>query len=124
MSTRKFSRVNVQVAATVMAAAHQFHGEVENLSMSGMFMVTSEQLQPEEPVDISIILSGAYPEINVSISGKVSRIVENGIGFTFERTDLDSYTHLKNIVAYNFDDADRVMEEIHNAIGERIAAET
>ena len=124
MSTRKFSRVNVQVAATVMAAAHQFHGEVENLSMSGMFMVTSEQLQPEEPVDISIILSGAYPEINVSISGKVSRIVENGIGFTFERTDLDSYTHLKNIVANNLDDADRVMEEIHNAIGERISAET
>jgi len=124
MGTRKFSRVNVQVAATVMAAAHQFHGEVENLSMNGMFMVTSEQLQPEEPVDISIILSGAYPEINVSITGKVSRIVENGIGFTFERTDLDSYTHLKNIVANNLDDADRVMEEIHNAIGERIAAET
>jgi len=124
MSTRKFSRVNFQVAATVKAAARHFHGEVDNLSMSGMFMVTGEQLQPGETVDISIILNGVTPEINVRITGKVSRIAENGIGFTFEKTDLDSYTHLKNIVSYNTDDADKITEEIQHAIDEKIAAET
>lgn len=124
MSTRKFSRVKFQVDASVTAATHQFHGEVENLSMNGMFMVTGEQVQLGEPVNISIILNGASPEINVRITGKVSRIGENGIGFTFEKTDLDSYTHLKNIVAYNTDDADKIMEEIHQAIDEKIAAET
>lgn len=123
MSTRKFSRVNFQVAATVKAAARQFHGEVDNLSMSGMFMVTGEQLQPGETVDISIILSGVTPEIHVRITGKVSRITENGIGFTFEKTDLDSYTHLRNIVCYNIDDADKITEEIHQAIDGKIAAE-
>jgi hypothetical protein len=124
MTTRKFSRVNFQVDATVMAAGRSFHGDVENLSMSGMFMVASEQLQLGEAVEISIILSGTDPEINVCITGKVSRIVENGIGFTFEKTDLDSYTHLKNIVTYNTGDADKIMEEIHHAIDEKIAAET
>lgn len=124
MSTRKFSRVNFKIDATVMAAGHKFHGQVENLSMRGMFIVTNERLQPEEQVDISIILSGVVPEINVRVSGKVSRIVENGIGFIFEKTDLDSYTHLKNIVSYNIDDADKIREEIHHAIDEKIAAET
>ena len=124
MNTRKFSRVKFQAAAIVRAAAHQFQGEVDNLSMNGMFMVTSEQLQPGEAVDISIILNGASPEISVRITGKVSRIGENGIGFSFEKTDLDSYTHLKNIVSYNIDDADKITEEIHHAIDDKIAAET
>jgi hypothetical protein len=124
MNTRKFSRVKFQAAATVSAATHRFQGEVDNLSMNGMFMVTSEQLQPGEAVDISIILNGASPEISVRITGKVSRIGENGIGFSFEKTDLDSYTHLKNIVSYNIDDADKITEEIHHAIDDKIAAET
>jgi hypothetical protein len=123
MNTRKFSRVNFQVSATVRTAAHQFFGEVDNLSMSGMFMVTGEHLLLGEPVTISIILSGITPEIRVNISGKVCRIADNGIGFSFEKTDLDSYKHLKNIVTYNIDDAEKVLEEIHHAIDEKIAAE-
>jgi hypothetical protein len=59
----------------------------------------------------------------VNISGKVCRIVDNGIGFSFEKTDLDSYKHLKNIVTYNIDDAEKVLEEIHQAIDEKIAAD-
>lgn len=123
MTTRKFSRVSFQVDATVKAADRRFHGEVENLSMSGMFMATGEQLRMGDVADILITLSGTHPAINVSMTGKVSRIVENGIGFSFEKTDLDSYTHLKNIVSYNIDDADQVMEEIHHAIDEKISAE-
>jgi len=123
MSSRKFSRVNFRIAATVMAAGRRFSSEVDNLSMSGMFMITTEQLQLGEPADITIVLSDASPGIQVRVSGTVTRIAENGIGFTFEKIDLDSYTHLKNIVAYNTDDADRVTDEIHHAIDEKIAAE-
>jgi hypothetical protein len=123
MSTRKFSRVNFKVDATIKTAERQFHGEVKDLSMSGMFMQTGERLQQGYPVDISIILTGTSPEIDVNFSGTVSRIDENGIGFTFKKMDLDSYTHLKNIVAYNIDDAEKVIEEIHLSIDEKLAAE-
>jgi len=123
MNTRKFSRVNFQVSATVRTATQQFFGEVDNLSMSGMFMVTGEHLLMGEPVTVSIFLSGITPEIRVNISGKVCRIADNGLGFSFEKTDLDSYKHLKNIVTYNIDDAEKVLEEIHHAIDEKISAE-
>jgi hypothetical protein len=123
MSTRKFSRVNFRVDATIKTAERQFYGEVKDLSMSGMFMLTGERLQLAEPVDITIILTGTSPEINVNFNGKVSRIDENGVGFTFQKMDLESYTHLKNIVAYNIDDAEKVLEEIHLSIDEKFAAE-
>jgi len=123
MSTRKFSRVNFQVDATVRIAERQFRGEVDNLSMSGMFVNTCELLQMGETADITIILSGTSPGINVSLTGRVSRVSENGIGFTFEKTGLESYIHLKNIVAYNSDDADKVIEDIHHALDEKSASE-
>jgi len=124
MGNRLFSRVNFQVSATISTATHRFHGQVENLSMNGMFMVTDEQLQPGEAVDISILLNGTSPEIDIAISARVSRIVEKGIAFTFDKIDLDSYMHLKNIVTYNIDDADKILEEINHAIDEKIAVET
>ena len=123
MSTRQFSRVNFRMAATIKAAERQFQGNVENLSMRGMFLVTDERLAVGDMVGIVIALSGTSPEISVSFEGKVCRIVENGLGFNFEKIDLDSYTHLKNIIAYNSDDAEKVMEEIYHSIDEKLAAE-
>lgn len=119
METRKFSRVSFRVAAHIQTGERSFSGEVENLSMSGMFLITEERLQLNDTVGITIVLTGTDPEISVGFDGRVSRIIENGMAFTFEKIDLDSYTHLKNIVAYNIDDAEKVMEEIYQAIDEK-----
>jgi hypothetical protein len=123
MSTRKFSRVQFNVGATVKSADRQFQGAVENLSMTGMFLVTNEQLAEGEPVDITIVLTGTLPEIAVNFNGIVTRLTEDGVGFSFEKMDLESYMHLKNIIAYNIDDAEKVMEEIGHSIDEKFASE-
>ena len=123
MSTRKFSRVPFNVGATVKIADRQFQGAVENLSMTGMFLVTNEQVTEGESADITIVLTGTLPEIAVNFNGIVTRITEDGVGFTFEKTDLDSYMHLKNIIAYNIDDAEKVMEEIGHSIDEKFASD-
>ena len=123
MSTRKFSRVRFNVGATIKVADRQFHGAVKNLSMTGMFLVTNEPLTDGECVDITIVLTGTHPEIAVDFNGVVTRICEDGVGFTFEKMDLDSYMHLKNIIAYNIDDAEKVMEEIGHSIDEKFASE-
>lgn len=123
MSTRKFSRVNFHVGATVRIAGRQFQGAVQNLSMTGMFLVTNEQLADGETAEITIVLTGTFPEISVNFNGVVTRIAEDGVGFTFEKMDLDSYMHLKNIIAYNIDDAEKVMEEIGLSIDEKFASD-
>jgi hypothetical protein len=96
---------------------------VENLSMTGMFLLTGEQFAVDDPVDITMVLSGITPEIVVDFNGVVTRITEDGVGFTFDKMDLDSYTHLKNIIAYNSDDAEKVMEEIGHAIDAKLASD-
>jgi hypothetical protein len=123
MSTRKFSRVPFRVEAAVQTDDRLFHGKVENLSMNGIFVTTAERLPVGKTVDISITLTGSSPEISIAFSGRVGRITDEGIGFTFDRIDLDSYTHLKNIIAYNIDDSEKVMEEIYHSIDEKLAAE-
>ncbi len=120
MNTRKFSRVRFRVNATIRTADRQFQGRVENLSMSGMFLVTGEQLSLGEQVEITILLTGADPEISVNLNGRTCRQTEEGIGFTFEKIELDSYTHLKNIVSYNMIDSEKVMEEIYHAMDEKL----
>ena len=121
MNTRKFSRVRFRVNATVRTAERQFQGSVENLSMNGMFLVTGEQLSMGEAVEITIQLTGSEPEIAVNLSGRACRLTEDGIGFTFEQIELDSYTHLKNIISYNMKDSEKVMEEIYHAMDEKLA---
>ena len=123
MSTRKFSRVRFYVEATIKVGERHFQGGVENLSMTGMFLVTEERLPEGEAVDITIILTGTEPPISVDFNGRVSRINGNGMGFVFEKIDLDSYVHLKNIVAYNIDDSEKVLEEICHSIDEKLAVE-
>ncbi len=119
MSTRKFSRVTFRIDAQVSTAATRLHGEVQNISMNGMFLRTPEQLPSGTQADITISLNGIEPEITINVLGTVSRTVDDGIGFTFGTMDLASYTHLKNIVSYNTDDADKIIEEIHSSIDEK-----
>lgn len=54
---------------------------------------------------------------------RVRRIGDNGLGFDFERIDVDTYIHLKNIVSYNIKNPAVVTEEIHRAIDERLVLE-
>jgi len=122
-NTRKFSRVPFRVNATVRTANREFCGNVENLSMNGMFLDAGERLPEGELVEITIVLSGMSPELCVDFTGRVSRASEDGIAFTFEKIDLDSYTHLRNIIAYNSKDAEKVMEEIYHSIDEKLTEE-
>lgn len=121
MGTRKFSRVNFNVEAVIKSGDRSFCGEVKNLSMTGMFLETDEQMDDEEVVEITISLTGSMPEIVIGFSGKVARQVENGLAFVFDKIDLDSYMHLRNIVSYNIDDSEKVMEEICVSIDEKLS---
>jgi hypothetical protein len=122
MSMRKFSRVAFHVVATVTAGSRSFQGAVSDLSMNGLFLETSERLPEGDAVEIMIALAGTEPELRVAFSGRVARLTETGIGFHFEKVDLDSYTHLKNIIAYNMADPDKVLEEIYSNIEENISS--
>ncbi len=88
-----------------------------------MYLETAERLPIGEEVQIGIILTGTAPELSIDFNGRVCRITDYGIGFSFDKIDLDSYIHLKNIIAYNMDDSEKVTDEIHDSIDQKFASE-
>lgn len=76
-------------------------GNSRDLSLKGMFVHTEEILEANTPCVIIIILSGGVKDIKLSINARVARVEAHGMGIVFDTMDLDSYTHLKNIVQYN-----------------------
>jgi hypothetical protein len=114
-TNRKFSRVDFRIVATVKHEAKQFKGEVENLSIHGMLLATDQKLLVGDTAVISIALDD-QPENEVLIDGKVSRVTDDGIAFSFDKIDSDSYVHLKNLVALNMGDDQKIQEEIDSSL--------
>ncbi len=111
---RKFSRVDFRKEADVYVNGAKFQAEIENLSLKGAFLKMAHQLQIEDPLELIINLVADDNNFKIELKGKVVRLTHEGIGIVFERMDLDSFTHLRNIIAYNFGDDDAVMEEFYN----------
>jgi hypothetical protein len=83
-------------------------GSSRDLSLSGIFVYTDQKISVDTPCQVEISLSGTTDPLVLQMDGRIIRNEESGIAITFESIDLDSYTHLKNIVRYNADDPDDV----------------
>lgn len=116
MEKRNFTRVLFQTEAVVGFADREIRGEIENLSMNGMFLLTSEKVTENEALEIKISLSGASSELSIDLKGTVVRQTPRGVAIQFKEMDLDSFIHLKNTVAYNRGDENEIMEEVYKFI--------
>ncbi len=76
-------------------------GDSKDLSLKGVFIPTKLKASIGSPCSVKIFLSGASDDIKLNIHGVVARAEEKGLGIVFDSIDVDSFTHLKNIVRYN-----------------------
>lgn len=111
VNNRNFSRVNFTMDALVTQAEKTVRGEVKNVSLQGMYVETGEKLADDLPVDVSIHLSGANPELVIKATGSVVRTDDHGIAVKFIKIDVDSFAHLRNVVSYQCGDGDKVIGE-------------
>ena len=81
-------------------------GSSTNLSIKGLFVKTQKKVSPGMECKVKIILSGGIDAPELLIHARVARVEENGMGIVFDAMDLETYTHLKNIVQYNSADSD------------------
>jgi hypothetical protein len=116
MEKRKYRRVSFHAMATVMADHVSISGLVDNLSMKGMFLKTEARLPGDGILEISIVLSGESSLLSIKTKGCAVRQTDEGIAVEFKEMDLDSFVHLRNVVALNSDDADAFYEEYYHAI--------
>jgi hypothetical protein len=116
MEKRKHRRVRFEVTATVRADKASIDGKVENLSMKGMFLTTGQRVPGDGPLEISITLSGSSSKLSIILKGRAVRHTDTGFAIEFQEMDLDSFIHLRNIIAQNCDDPDALCEEYCQSI--------
>lgn len=112
---RKFSRVQFKKEVEIIVNGQKYQGEIENLSLKGAYVKSQQRLSIGNQVELLIHLTGET-DFDIDLKGKVVRLTDDGAGVLFEQVDLDSFAHLRNIIAYNFGDDDAVMEEFFNFI--------
>lgn len=118
---RETTRVQFHTRAELQVDEKTISGEVNNLSLTGMFLITDTseigEIEGRE-VTVTVSLAGVASNLRVTLEGKVVRKNKEGIGIEFTEMEFDSFVHLRNIVAYNTGDDERVMEEFNNTFEE------
>ena len=104
---RKYKRVEFVTSISVIIDAGEkkidINGGLKDLSLKGVFILTEKKAPIGSPCAVKIFLSGAKDDIELSIKGSIARTESDGVGIAFDSIDIDSFTHLKNIVKYNSD---------------------
>jgi hypothetical protein len=93
--------------------------ESRDLSTNGVLLVIDRKLDQDKDYRIRIQLNSDEEGkgIDISIVAELARAVEDGYAFTFKNMDIDSFTHLKNLVMYNTDQVEEFIEECDNRVG-------
>ncbi len=101
---RKYSRVGFATEIKIVLKTKDqlvLEGNSKDLSRKGLFVTTDQRFEPGTLCSVKIYLTGGVEKIELSIDGTIVRQTDTGIGIVFDSMDVDTYSHLKNIVHYN-----------------------
>jgi hypothetical protein len=102
---RKYSRVGFATELRVQIKADgkeiNLEGSSRDLSLKGIFLSTETKFSCGTKCSVMVCLTGSIEKIELLMKGTVVRNSDNGMGIVFDSMDVDTYSHLKNIVRYN-----------------------
>jgi hypothetical protein len=116
MDNREFTRVRTRIPVDVEAGGETISGEIENLSLDGLWLTTTAHFSEQTPCRVTIHLSDA---IMIRADGVVVRSDHDGIAVHFLGLLSESYEHLRKLIFYNAVDSDRVEQEFNSHHGLR-----
>lgn len=90
MERRKHERTLFKADATVVCEGRTITGAVEDISVRGLYLKTSQHLPLGTTVNINIFLTGTSGNLSFTIPAKVVREGNDGIGFSYDRIDTKS----------------------------------
>jgi nicotinate-nucleotide pyrophosphorylase len=113
MDHRDFTRMNISEWGTITYNHETFGGQVENISLRGLFIQTSKKLPLHVPVEAKV-----HHAIDKSLefNATVVRLDENGLGLLIDKMDVDSLVYLRNLLSAHADNHEQVVEEVKKAV--------
>ena len=84
---RNFARLALHAKANIVMNDQIIEGEVENLSMKGVFVTAARLLKINDMVTVTIHHT-ITPQVLCDLKAKVVRLTDKGMGLQFEKTLL------------------------------------
>ncbi len=116
MEKRNNTRVTFEVGAIIKYKKKMIECEVVNLSLNGVLLKAKTIIPENEEVKLDILMEGTTSKLIVNLKGIVVRTDASEIAVEFKSIDLDSFMHLKNIVAYNEGNEEKIMNEFYKKV--------
>lgn len=113
MGNREFTRINISEWGTITYQNETFGGQIENISLKGLFIQTSQQLPLHVPVEAKVHHS---IDKSLDFNATVVRLDDNGLGLLINSMDVDSLVYLKKLLAEHSGDQDKVNQEISKVV--------
>lgn len=122
MKQRQFSRVDYHVNAVITCDSDSFPATVKNISLHGVLVQCERIVDIGKLAEITISLVTADTPIEIRLNGVVVRSGDGELGLRFDKIELDSFVHLRNLVSIAKGDADGVMNEFIDFVGANVQA--
>jgi len=106
---RRRSRVCAQFDAYVYIDGEKIPVSTQNISMKGALFCPETRLA--EGRDCTVVFSLAK-DIKVRLKGSIVRSGDDGVAIDFESMDENAFFHLRNMVRYSSQDADKIDQEL------------
>lgn len=116
MEKRINTRITFEVGAIVKYNRKTLKCNVANLSLNGVLLKTEEEIPKDANVKVAIFMEGGSSKLKINLEGVVVRSGKPGTAVSFKSIDLDSFIHLKNIVAYNEGNEEKIMKEFYKKV--------
>lgn len=91
--------------------------ETADLSLKGVSVAGVTGHRIGEQCDVELYLTGSTTNLHLTMKGEVVRVKKEGLALRFFAMDLESFFHLKNIIAYNLGNPDQVEQEFNRQLG-------
>ena len=111
MRTRAFTRVKLNAGVTVRFSDGSMSGVAENICLQGFYLRMSDMAVPAESVNISLFPPSSKP-VHASVS-VVRHDHAGGIGVRIKSIDVHSFVNLRNLIAQECNDFNRIMSETY-----------
>lgn len=109
---RRFSRIVFHTTVEIVKRSFAITGELRDLSLKGAFVICREKIPVGQSVNLVLHIGEPEQALKLLINGKVARTTSEGMAIDFQSMDIDTFSILKEIIAYNLGTEERTREEI------------
>ena len=113
MEKRNFTRVKLNADVLLEHNGASLVGELDDISLKGMFVRTSLTIPISEPVHVTV---NAYPYTGIELDARVVRSGENGVELEINRMAVESFVRLRDLIMHRATDPYVVMNEVYRVV--------